>query len=159
MDHSSIPTCALYRNTGTVIVRLKMEVGTSSCKRTDCPASGCPDLVQRPSGCEHCARIRLNSQYSDCDSDILQKCRPYRSSAARSSKRFFFYLLRNIFVVLYIFVWHYLIFFLLMSCKTIGIFYFFQILTLWSLHGFCEGKKASNKILFVVIKSSRELSG
>lgn len=91
MDHCSIPTCALYRNTGTVIVRLKMEVGTSSCKRTDCPASGCPDLVQRPSGCEHCARIRLNSQYSDCDSDILQKCRPYRSSAARSSKRFFLF--------------------------------------------------------------------
>nr|XP_049703754.1 uncharacterized protein LOC110372663 [Helicoverpa armigera] len=85
MDHNSIPACALYRNTGTIIVRLKkMEVTTSCCKREECPASGCPELVHRPSGCEQCTRTRLISQYSDCDSDVVEKCRPYRSSAARS---------------------------------------------------------------------------
>ncbi|KAF9816449.1 hypothetical protein SFRURICE_000355 [Spodoptera frugiperda] len=84
MDHSSIPTCAQYRNTGTVIVRLKMEVTTCCCKPEECPKSGCPDLVHRPSGCEQCSRTRLISRYSDCDSDVVEKSRPYRSSAARS---------------------------------------------------------------------------
>lgn len=91
MDQSSKPPCPLYCNTGTVIVRLKMEVNTSCCKREECPASGCPDLVHRPSGCEQCTRTRLISQYSDCDSDVVEKCRPYRSSAARSSKRYFLF--------------------------------------------------------------------
>ncbi|KAJ8716539.1 hypothetical protein PYW07_003166 [Mythimna separata] len=86
MDQCSTPACPLFGNTGTVIVRLKMEVCSSCCKREECPASGCPELVYRPSGCEQCTRSRLFSKYnnSDCDSDVTEKSRPYRASAARS---------------------------------------------------------------------------
>ncbi|XP_004932694.1 uncharacterized protein LOC101739051 isoform X1 [Bombyx mori] len=85
MDHTNIPACALYRHIGTVIVRLKMEVSTMLCWSRDvCPASGCPESMHRPSGCEQCARTRLNSKCCDCDSVHVDKSRPYRSSTARS---------------------------------------------------------------------------
>lgn len=88
MDHTNIPACALYRHIGTVIVRLKMEVSTMLCWSRDvCPASGCPESMHRPSGCEQCARTRLNSKCCDCDSVHVDKSRPYRSSTARSSKQ------------------------------------------------------------------------
>ncbi|XP_014355748.1 uncharacterized protein LOC106708715 [Papilio machaon] len=77
MDCDSIPPFALFRQTGTVIVRVKME---SSPRRG--PPAG--QLVHRPTACERCSRTRLISQYSDCDSDFVEKCRPYRPSSARS---------------------------------------------------------------------------
>ncbi|XP_072932578.1 uncharacterized protein [Epargyreus clarus] len=84
MDCTKIPYFALFRQAGTVIVRQKMEVSDTCCKPLPCPTSDCPKAVHRPAGCEQCSRTRLISQYSDCDSDIVDRCRPYRSSSARS---------------------------------------------------------------------------
>ncbi|KOB73713.1 Uncharacterized protein OBRU01_10353 [Operophtera brumata] len=79
MDLISIPACALCRNVGTIIVRLKMEV--LHCNRRP---SGLKPVHRPPSGCEQCKRTRLISKYnSDCDS-VVDKCRLYRSSSARS---------------------------------------------------------------------------
>lgn len=94
MDHISIPACALYRNVGTIIVRLKMEV--FYCNRRP---STCKPVHRPPSGCEQCKRTRIISKYnSDCDS-VVDKCRPYRSSAGRSSKHFVSFIFINIFMI------------------------------------------------------------
>lgn len=93
MDHNNTTMSHVcYRHIGTVIVRFKMEVSrVFCCQREVCPASQCPESKHRLSGCEQCTRTRLISrQYSDCDSDVMDKSRPYRSSAARSSKTFYF---------------------------------------------------------------------
>lgn len=92
MDCPSIPAAALFRQSGTVIVRLKMEpFHGRCCQATLCNATEYGRVVHRTPGCEQCARTRLISHYSDCDSDLVEKCRPYlRSSTARSSKHFFF---------------------------------------------------------------------
>lgn len=91
MDRVNIPTCALHRQSTTVIVRIKMEVPRCCGQSEGCPVTDGPKIVHRPSRCEHCSRTRLISQYSDCDSGIVEKCRPYKSSAARSSKHSFNY--------------------------------------------------------------------
>ncbi|XP_063826662.1 uncharacterized protein LOC135076125 isoform X1 [Ostrinia nubilalis] len=84
MDTIAIPSCALHRQSTTVIVRMKDVEVPSWCQPEECPAQGVPRVRHRPSGCEQCSRTRLISQYSDCDSGIVEKCRPYKSSAARS---------------------------------------------------------------------------
>ncbi|XP_068633984.1 uncharacterized protein [Battus philenor] len=84
MDCYNIPAFALFRQTGTVIIRLKMEMPGRCCGSSTYPATDYNQLVYRSSACERCSRTRLISQYSDCDSDIVEKCRPYKSSSARS---------------------------------------------------------------------------
>ncbi|RVE48552.1 hypothetical protein evm_006741 [Chilo suppressalis] len=61
-----------------------MEVASCCSGSGPCLVRHCPKFVHRPSGCERCSRTRLVSQYSDCDSGIVEKCRPYKSSSARS---------------------------------------------------------------------------
>ena len=89
MDYFKIPYFAMFRQTGTVIVRLRMEVPDSCCKPGTSPRSNRPRTVCRTSGCEGYSRTRSNNQYSDCDSDIVDRCQPYRASSARSSKQNF----------------------------------------------------------------------
>lgn len=88
MDHNNIPSFALLRH-GTVIVRVKMDV-TSDCCGSQVPTKGYRRVVHRISSCEQCSRTRMN-RYSDCDSGLVEKCRPYRGSAARRSKLFSFF--------------------------------------------------------------------
>ncbi|CAG4929379.1 unnamed protein product [Colias eurytheme] len=60
-----------------------MDVSDTCCARPACPRSF-PGPVHRPTDCEQCSRTRSYSQNSDCDSDLVDRCRPYRSSIARS---------------------------------------------------------------------------
>lgn len=92
MDYTSIPACALNRFAGTVIIRLKMEEISDYCKPEVYPESGCHEVVHRSSGCEQCNRTRLINKWSACDKSVGEKCQPYRSSAARSSKNKFYLL-------------------------------------------------------------------
>ncbi|XP_047509595.1 uncharacterized protein LOC125052670 isoform X1 [Pieris napi] len=83
MDYISIPHFATFRQAGTVIIRLKMDVSDSCCgspKRL--PAYLGP--VHRPSSCERCSRTRSYNQYSDCDSELVDRCRTYRPRVAKS---------------------------------------------------------------------------
>ncbi|XP_045769197.1 uncharacterized protein LOC123870074 [Maniola jurtina] len=84
MDYTKIPDFALFRQAGTVIVRLKMDVRESCCNPEACPRSDYTRILHRPPTCAQCYRTRSNSQYSDCDSDFVDRCRPYRSSSAKS---------------------------------------------------------------------------
>ncbi|XP_050348687.1 uncharacterized protein LOC126772377 [Nymphalis io] len=84
MDFTKIPYFAMFRRSGTVIVRVKMDGPESFCKPEACPRSDYPQPVHRPSGCEECSRTRSNSRNSDCDSDLVERCGPYRASSARS---------------------------------------------------------------------------
>ncbi|CAG4975235.1 unnamed protein product [Parnassius apollo] len=61
-----------------------MELPEHCCRSSVCMTMDYSQLVHRPSGCEQCSRTRSNSRNSDCDSDLVEKCRPYKSSAARS---------------------------------------------------------------------------
>lgn len=91
MDPMSIPDFALHRQSTTVIVRMKdVKPVASCCHPEECPVQDFPKDRHRPSGCEQCTRTRLIRQYSDCDSGIVEKCRPYKSRAARSSKHFIY---------------------------------------------------------------------
>lgn len=86
MDYFKIPYFAMFRQTGTVIVRLRMEIPDSCCKPGTISGTSYPRTVYRTSSCEGCSRTRSNSQYCDCDSDLVDRCQPYRASSARSSK-------------------------------------------------------------------------
>ncbi|XP_047990261.1 uncharacterized protein LOC125229460 isoform X2 [Leguminivora glycinivorella] len=71
----ALPACAQLRQTGTVITKPK-----DDCYRI---CTGRTNFVSTLK-CELCGRTRTNSQYSDCDSETVKKCRPHRSSTARS---------------------------------------------------------------------------
>ncbi|OWR50696.1 uncharacterized protein LOC116769718 [Danaus plexippus] len=83
MDYTKIPHFALFRQACTVIVRVRMDLvdtfGCMAAQMTDHPR-----CTRRPSTCEKCSRTRSISKYSDCDSDLVDKNRRYRASAARS---------------------------------------------------------------------------
>lgn len=83
MDYISIPTCALIRQISTVIVRIKMDVFDQSCPSENCPGLDCPKILES-SVCKKCSRTRLNSIYSDCDSDKVGKYRSYKFRAVKS---------------------------------------------------------------------------
>lgn len=84
MDLISIPACALYRNVGTIIVRVKME----GHRRHFCCRPDDYKPVHALPGCDQCKRTRLISEYNSDSDCVVDRYRPYRSSAARSSKHF-----------------------------------------------------------------------
>ncbi|VVC92031.1 unnamed protein product [Leptidea sinapis] len=83
MESSHIPYFATYRQSGTVILRLKMDESDTCCGWTKCPVSR-PGTGSRRSECEQCLRTRSYSKYSDCDSEKVDRCKPYRSRTPRS---------------------------------------------------------------------------
>ncbi|CAK1555416.1 unnamed protein product [Leptosia nina] len=83
MDYTKIPYFATFRQAGTVIIRLKMDASDSCCSGPS-RVPIYPGPVFRPTDCEQCSRTRSYSRYSDCDSELVDRCRPYRSSVARS---------------------------------------------------------------------------
>lgn len=85
MDNLSLPACAMYRQSGTVIVKNE----DLDCNRRSLDNSR-TDFVRTPGKCEKCELTRTTSKYSECVSAVIEKSRPYRSSAARSSKLFFY---------------------------------------------------------------------